>query len=93
MKDDHSIEEPLGAVIVEGQRREVWVRSEPDADGTWHNALVFRRDGKLSAAEEVKVGLDWHLPPGIALEHARTLAEEERVELYRRAIRPRPPLV
>lgn len=92
-KDDHTIEERLGMLITEGQRQEVWVRSEADADGTWHNAIVFRRDGKLSPTEEVKVGVEWHLPPGVALEHARTLDEQEQSELFRRAQRPRPPLL
>lgn len=92
-KDDYTIEERLGMLIVEGQRQEVWVRSEPDEDGTWHNALVFRRDGKLSPTEEVKAGLEWHLPPGVALEHARYLGEQEQTELFRKALRPRPPLL
>ena len=42
-----AIEERLGSLIIEGQRQEVWVRSTPDTDGTWHNAVLFRRDGKL----------------------------------------------
>ena len=29
----HTIEEHLGIIVVDGQRCEVWVRSEPDADG------------------------------------------------------------
>ena len=91
--DDHAFEERLGILILEGQRQEVWVRSEPDVDGTWHNALVFRRDGKLSTSEDVKAGLDWHLPPGVALEQARSLGEQEQVELFRKALRPRPPLM
>ncbi|HUH13489.1 MAG TPA: hypothetical protein VMK65_10280 [Longimicrobiales bacterium] len=91
--DDHVIEERLGVIILEGQRQEVWVRSEADVDGTWHNALVFRRDGKLSTSEDVKAGLDWHLPPGVALEQARSLGETEQVELFRKALRPRPPLM
>lgn len=87
------IEEQLGSLIVDGQRREVWVRSEPDDDGTWHNALLFRRDGMLAAAETIMTGVEWHVPPGIALARARELGEKEQLELYRRALRPRPPLV
>ncbi len=87
------IEEQLGSLIVDGQRREVWVRSEPDSDGTWHNALLFRRDGKLSTTDTIMTGVEWHLPPGIALTRARELGDKEQIELYRRALRPRPPLV
>jgi hypothetical protein len=87
------IEERLGTLIVEGQRQEVWVRSEPDADGTWHNALLFRRDGLLSPGSELVTGLEWHVPPGIALQRAAGLAEKDQIELFRRALRPRPPLV
>lgn len=88
-----AIEEHLGTLIIEGQRQEVWVRSTPDADGTWHNALLFRRAGKLSAPEAVTAGVDWHVPPGIALQRARELEERERVQLFQRAQRPRPPLL
>jgi len=89
---DQAIEAPLGAIIVEGQRCQLWVRSEPDDGGTWHNAVLFRRDGKLSPAETLIAGVEWHLPPGLALERARALREPERLELYQRALRPRPPL-
>ncbi len=88
----HAIEEQLGILIIEGQRLEVWIRSEPDDDGTWHNTAIFRRDGKLSPTRPLVTGLEWHLPPGLALERARNLDEAERIELYRRALRPRPPL-
>lgn len=92
-KDGHAIEERLGTLIVEGQRHELWIRSEPDDDGTWHNVVLFRRDGKLSSSDALRTGVDWHLPPGIALRRARELGEKERIELFRRALRPRPPLV
>lgn len=89
-----AIEERLGAIIVDGQRREVWVRSEPDEDGTWHNALLFRRDGRGGGATESLItGVSWHVPPGIALERARELRDNERLALFRRALRPRPPVV
>lgn len=88
-----AIEERLGSLIVEGQRHEVWVRSSPDTDGTWHNVLLFRRDGKLSSPEAVSAGVDWHVPPGIALQRARELGDKEQIELFRRALRPRPPLL
>ncbi len=89
---DHAVEAPLGAIIVEGQRCQLWLRSEPDDQGTWHNAVLFRRDGKLSPGEVLAAGLDWHQPPDLALERARALSELERLELYQRALRPRPPL-
>lgn len=89
---DRAVQAPLGAIIVEGQRCQLWLRSEPDDDGAWHNALLFRRDGKLSAGEVLAAGLDWHLPPEPALERARALPDLERLELYQRALRPRPPL-
>ena len=88
-----AIEERLGTIIIEGQRQEVWVRSTPDTDGTWHNALLFKRDGKLSAPGAVIAGVDWHVPPGIALQRANELAERDRIQLFRRANRPRPPLI
>lgn len=87
-----AVEERLGSLIIEGQRQEVWVRSVPDTDGTWHNALLFRRDGKLSAPEAIMAGVDWHVPPGVALQRARTLEEPEQVQLFQRAQRPKPPL-
>lgn len=86
-----AIEERLGHIIVEGIRHEVWVRSQPDDDGTWHNALVFRRDGTLPARKSHATGLPWHVPPGIALQRARELDEQERIQLFHRALRPRPP--
>ena len=87
------IQERLTTLILEGQRHEVWVRSEPDEEGVWHNALLFERDGKLSPTGALRVGLDWHLPPGIARERAGGLSEGELLELYRRSLRPRPPIV
>lgn len=92
-QNDGVIEERLGSLIMAGQRHEVWVRSEPDEDGTWHNALIFRRDGILSPRDATLVGMDWHVPPGIALDRARELGEAEQRELYHRALRPRPPIV
>lgn len=89
-----SIEEHLGIIVVDGQRCEVWVRSEPDADGTWHNALLFRRaGGRAPAHDSLITGLEWHVPPGIALERARELGENEQAALFRRALRPRSPLL
>jgi hypothetical protein len=91
---DGAIEERLGVIIVEGQRREVWVRSEPDDDGTWHNALLFRRDGRAPPTrDDVVAGVEWHVPPGIALDRARELGETEQVTLFMRALGPRPPLL
>ncbi len=87
-----AVEERLGTLIIEGQRQEVWVRSTPDTDGTWHNALLFRRGGKLSPPEPIVAGVDWHVPPGIALERAQELAQREQIQLFQRAQRPRPPL-
>lgn len=89
----HALEERLGSLIVDGLRHEVWVRSGPDGDGTWHNVLLFRRDGKLAPPGALITGVEWHLPPGIALERARELDEKEQIELYRRARRPRRPLL
>lgn len=87
------IEERLGVLIVDGQRCEVWVRSEPDDDGIWHNALLFRRDGRRMPHEDLVTGVEWHVPPGIALARARELEDEERIALFHRALRPRPPAV
>lgn len=87
-----AVEERLGSLIIEGQRQEVWVRSTPDTDGTWHNALLFRRDGKLSAPGAVSAGVDWHVPPGIALQRARQLEEREQIQLFQRAQKPKLPL-
>lgn len=87
-----AVEERLGSLIIEGQRQEVFVRSTPDPEGTWHNAILFRRDGKLSAPEAVAAGVDWHVPPGVALQKARKLPEHDQVRLFRQAQRPRQPL-
>ena len=90
----HTIEEHLGIIVVDGQRCEVWVRSEADADGIWHNALLFHRAGARAPARDVLLtGVDWHVPPGVALNRARELGENEQVALYRRAARPRSPFV
>ena len=88
-----TIEEHLGAIIVDGQRCEVWVRTEPDDDGTWHNALIFRREGRVSGREILITGVGWHVPPGVALQRAQELEEEEQIALFQRALRPRPPVV
>ena len=90
--DSPVIEERLGIFFVEGQRYQIWVRSEPDTDGTWHNALVFQRDGRAGARETLMTGVEWHVPPGIALQRARELAEPEQLALFARALRPRPML-
>jgi hypothetical protein len=90
---DGIIEEKLGAIIVDGQRCEIWVRSQPDDDGTWHNALLFRRAGRSSQHDALIAGVSWHLPPGIALSRAQELEEQEQVALFRRALAPRPPVV
>lgn len=90
---DGSIVERVGTLIIEGQRHLVDVASTADGEGTWHNVLLFQRDGVLSAGEAVVAGLDWHVPPGIALARAREMQEAERIELYQRALRPRPPIV
>jgi hypothetical protein len=87
------IEEKLGAIIIDGQRCEIWVRSEPDDDGTWHNALLFRRAGRSTGHDALIAGVGWHLPPGIALNRARELEEQEQIALFRRALAPRPPVV
>ena len=93
-ENEHTIEEHLGIIMVDGQRCEVWVRSEPDNDGTWHNALLFRRAGGRAPAHEVLItGVEWHVPPGIALRRARELGENEQAVLFRRALLPRTPLV
>ena len=87
-----AVELLVDTIIVEGQRQQVWVRCAPES-AVWHNALVFRRDGKLSPMESWTTGLDWHLPPERAWVRARDLDDKERMELYERAIRPRPPIV
>lgn len=91
--DTLTIEEQLDVIFIEGQRYQIWVRSEPDSDGTWHNALVFRRDGRAGAHEALWTGVEWHAPPGIALDRARELDEKEQLELFHRALRPRPPVL
>ena len=91
--DSPGIEEQLGVIFVEAQRYEVWVRSEPDNDGTWHNALVFRRDGRAGGRELLITGVEWHVPPGIALQRAGELVEPELKDLFDRALRPRPPMM
>jgi hypothetical protein len=92
-REDGIIEEEIGAFVVDGQRCEVAVRSQPDESGTWHNALLFRRAGRLSHREVVMTGLEWHVPPGIALQRARELNEQEQMALLERALRPRQPLL
>lgn len=87
--DTLGIDEQVGAIFVGGQRYEVWVRSEPDGDGTWHNALLFRRE-RRTAGDELITGVGWHLPPGVALTRARELDETEQLALFERALRPRP---
>ena len=87
------IEEHLGVLIVDGLRCDVWVRSQPDDGGTWHNALLFRRDGRRMPREELMTGVEWHAPPGVALMRAQELEQEEQIALFRRALRPRPPAV
>ncbi|MGQ0813359.1 MAG: hypothetical protein ACT4O1_02720 [Gemmatimonadota bacterium] len=91
--DETTIEEQLGIIFVEGQRYQIWVRSEPDHDGTWHNALLFRRDGRVGSHETLITGMGWHAPPGIALDRARELDENEQLSLFRKALRPRRPLM
>lgn len=91
--DSIPIEEQVGIMFVEGQRYQVWVRSETDHDGTWHNALLFRREGRAGSRDVLITGVSWHAPPGIALERARELDENEQNSLFRRALSPRPPLM
>lgn len=91
--DNNAIEEQLGPFFAEGQRYQIWVRSQPDNDGTWHNALIFRRDGRAGAHEALITGVGWHVPPGIALQRAQELDDNEQLSLFRRALNPRTPLV
>lgn len=91
--DSPIIEERLGLIFVEAQRYQIWVRSEPDTDGTWHNALVFQRDGRAGGSDKTITGMEWHVPPGIALQRAQELDEQELVALFARAQRPRPPMM
>lgn len=93
MADMETIEEELGAIIVDGQRCDIWVRSQPDEDGIWHNTLHFRRHSRIGSRDELVAGMEWHVPPGIALNRARELGEQERVALFKRALAPRPPLL
>ena len=87
------VEQHLGVLIVDGQRCEVSIRSDNSTDGTWHNALVFKRDGRVAGREILISGVDWHVPPSDALRRAQSLGEKEHIELFRRALRPRPPVV
>ena len=87
------IEEQLGIMFIDGQRYQIWVRSEPDQDGTWHNALVFARDGRVGSKDVLITGVGWHVPPGIALDRAKELDENEQISLFRRALSPRAPLL
>lgn len=87
-----AVELLVDTFIVEGQRQQLWIRAAQEGE-VWHNALVFRRDGKLSPMESWTTGLDWHLPPEQAWSRAHSLDEAERLELYERALRPRPPLI
>jgi hypothetical protein len=87
-----AVEERLGSLIIEGQRQEVWIRSTPDPEGTWHNAILFKRDGKLSPPDAIVAGVDWHVPPGVALQKAKQMPEHAQVQLFRQAHRPQPPL-
>lgn len=89
---ERGIEEQLGALLVDGQRCDVWVRSEADDGGTWHNAVVFRRSARADLRDALVTGVGWHLPPGLALQRARELTEQEQLALLQRALRPRPPL-
>lgn len=91
--DIGTIEEELGAIIVDGQRCDIWVRSQPDDGGTWHNALLFRRNSRVASRDELVAGVAWHVPPGIALARARELGEHEQIALFKRALEPRPPLL
>ena len=91
--DSLAIEELLDVIFIEGQRYQIWVRSEPDTDGTWHNALIFRRDGRAASREALITGVEWHVPPGVALQRARELDEKEHYALFERALRPRPPVL
>jgi hypothetical protein len=38
-------------------------------------------------------GVEWHAPPGVALERARELDDKEQLALFERALRPRPPVL
>lgn len=88
-----AVEEPTGVIFIDGQRCDVLVRSEAQEDGTWHNALVFRRGGRVTGKEVFITGVDWHVPPEAALQRALLLTESEQMEHFRRAARPRSPLL
>ena len=72
-----AIEEPVTTIFVDGQRCEVFVRTEPDLDGIWHNMLLFRRSGRIQSRDVLATGLDWHVTPDLALLHAGRLSEME----------------
>ena len=93
MQPQEVIDEQLGSIIIDGQRCDVTVRSVPGDDGTWHNALIFRRAGRVAGIEELVTGVEWHVQPGMALQRAQELEEKDRLDLFRRALRPRPPLL
>ena len=87
-----AIEELVTVIFLDGQRCEVFVRTHPDLDGTWHNVLLFRRGGRVQAREFAITGMDWHVTPDLALLHAQRLSEVELKVLLERALRTRPPL-
>lgn len=87
----HSTEHRLRSLIVGGQTHGVWIRCAR-TEGAWHNALVFRREGKLSSASEVVVGTSWHQDPETARRLAEALGEADLLGYFRRALRPRPPI-
>ena len=90
--DTTAAELPARAIFPDGQRCDVFVRSETNEDGKWHNALVFRRSGRV-LGEPVLTGVEWHLPPHEAVARAQQLDEKELIELLGRAMRPRAPLL
>ena len=53
-----AIEAPIGVVFSEAQRYEALIRSEAESEGTWHNAVVFRRDGRMTSKEPLVTGVD-----------------------------------
>ncbi len=92
LQSQSAIEEPVTAIFIDGQRCDVFVRTEPDLDGTWHNVLLFRRGGRVQAREFLITGMDWHVTPDLALLHAQRLSEAELKVLLERALRNRKPL-
>lgn len=86
------VEQHLGVLIVDGQRCDVSIRTDPGPNGTWHNALVFKRDGRVTGSEVLVTGVDWHVSPEDAFARASALGDKEHIELLRRALRPRPPI-